>query len=242
MSSESRIPNPESRSQSPPEPEPGHEPGTAGRLASLLRQFRRALPLAGPHYSQVRRELAPELVPQTQSDVGRGETGAQVPLRIRLTREIHLDAWLQDPPIRQQQLVVQIDARLRSPVGADVTSGFDLEPVRCQSLHAHRGPRLGITPVEVLTHAGDQIPPSGKLPSPQHMRLPFVRAPGVAAPLRPQPDTVAIAADPGDGTHAGAVCRLRCLPPQPLDEHEGANLIGDRRSSEIRKRGLPIGI
>src|SRR5687768_9012875 len=107
---------------------------TARRFALGLRTIGRLPVFPVPRYADVRRELAPQLVPKTDAGVGRAQPGADAALGIVLPEQLHLDERLEDQPVREEQLVLDLDTRLRAPRSTHVAGGFDLEPVRRQPL------------------------------------------------------------------------------------------------------------
>src|SRR5690606_29347236 len=94
-----------------------------------------------PDDPDVRRDLPPDLVAQTQPGLARAEACGDAALRIVPAVEIELQVRLEDQAIGQQQLVLRLDPERRAAGLADVRRCLDVEPVRCEPLDANGCPR-----------------------------------------------------------------------------------------------------
>src|SRR5262249_48367762 len=111
-----------------------------GRAAGGADEIRRAAKLAVVGHADVRRQLAGDLVAQSQAGIDFGKPAADLARRIVLGIEVHLDLRLQDQPLRDEKVVAAFELGGEMAVATDIAGGGDAKEQRRQTLDAERAP------------------------------------------------------------------------------------------------------
>src|SRR5687767_5067885 len=109
---------------------------------------------------------------------------------------------------------------MRASLRTDVAGQLDFEPVRRQPLDSERRPGTRSAGVEFLLDARDQIPPSGDPTSVEQVRLRVPNAAVVSVAFGPEPELIAVAADPSPGIDVHTRAASVRLPFELIEQHE----------------------
>jgi len=80
---------------------------------------------------------------QPEAGIDVGKAGADHAGGIGFTVEIHLDLWLQDEPLREQNIVGGIELGGQMALAAHIVGELDIKKVRRETLNAH-APQLRV--------------------------------------------------------------------------------------------------
>src|SRR4249919_832387 len=116
-------------SGSEPEAHARHEAGVARLKGVVAAKVGRSAEGAIPTDADIGCELAVDLVAQSQADIERTETGADLAARIVLAVQVCFSVPLQDEPVRKERLVARLEPRRRLARTADVGGGFKFDLV-----------------------------------------------------------------------------------------------------------------
>src|SRR5690348_1127107 len=118
-----------SASHSKPDAEPRHELQVVGGLALRTREVAAAAEALLPHHTDVRRELAADLVTQAQTDFDIRQARSNAALGIVAPVEIGLQRRLQDQALGKARFVSGRHARGGAATLPDVKRRLGFEPV-----------------------------------------------------------------------------------------------------------------
>src|SRR5690606_33783081 len=194
--------------------------GVPRAIAGAVAQIGRTAVGTFVHQADVGREPAGELVAQAQPGLGRRQPGAYAPRSVVFREEACFHHGLQDQPVGQQQLVIDLDDRLDLARLAQVGRRLGLEHVGRQALNADGGPGLRVTRSGLLADAGDHVPPGRDRASVQHFDIGGVGTTGFALALAAQPDPVDVASQPALQLPALSVAVVAVPRFEPIDEQE----------------------
>src|SRR5574337_391498 len=149
-----------------------------------------------PVDTHVRRELAPDLVAQSQAELHIGQPAADAASRIVLAIQVEFQLWLQNQPLREQHLVVGTKAGRGAARGADVAGRLHVEPVRCEPLHAKCYPVAARTRAEIVTDTKLAAPGGGDGVVPQRLDVAILDLALADLAFAAQPQLVLVTAVP----------------------------------------------
>src|SRR5690242_17098396 len=145
-------------------PDPSQPGAKADDEAHLVRwRARRAGEVGGTTvlaivgYADIGGDLAGDLVTQAQAGIDVGQAAADLARRVVQRVEIHLDLWLEDQALGQQQVVAALELGGQPAFAADITGRRDMEEQWRQSLYADRAPSAAWLRIEVVARADQRV-------------------------------------------------------------------------------------
>src|SRR3990167_2567534 len=144
---------------SKPHSNTGDKPGLVGILSFIAGQICRIAVGAAPANPNVRGKLANNLITQSEPYFGVCQSRPNAALRIIFSVKIGFGRRLQDQAIGQQNVVVAFQSSSGLTVLTDVGGRFGFKVIEGHALNTERSPSLWRPGFEVLSYAGDDIPP-----------------------------------------------------------------------------------
>src|SRR3546814_1157947 len=143
---------------SKPGPDAEYKAGASRLLACRTRIARSVPNFSVIGYADIGRELAPDLVGEAQAQCGSGRRRPDAVLGNILSREIELEARLEDQALGDPLVIIALGEGENIALVGQEQSAFDLKPVGRQSLDADG--RVGTRRIglEVVADAGLHIP------------------------------------------------------------------------------------
>ncbi|EOQ79655.1 hypothetical protein K652_15507 [Pseudomonas aeruginosa VRFPA02] len=231
------------RSRSEPHADTGDEARLVVVLALGAGQVGAVAVGAVPGHPDVGRELATDLVAQAQAQLAIGKARTDAAGGIVPAVQVDLGAGLEDQPVGQQDVVLALQAQRALAVLAEEGGDFRLEVVERQALHAERRPGLRRAGLEILAHAGDQVPPGTDGVPEQRLDLGVLGLAVEPFAFAAQPQAVDVAADPAAGVPGQRAAVVGVLVFQLVEQEEAVQrAVVHLVPLQRRKGGTAVGL
>ena len=164
--------------RSKPDPYPGNESGADGVFAINVRIAPGLSDLSLPGHADVGRELALNLVSESQTDFSCGQSRADSARRHVLRGKIQFNAGLQDQPLREPLVVIAAEATENVTLIRHEQRAINLEPLGRQSFKADGGIAPSRAASEVLAKADLRVEIRIDCPAVEQLHFRFFEATG----------------------------------------------------------------
>ncbi len=179
-----------------------------------------------PGDADIGRELAPDLVAQTQADFVVRDTGAEIELCDILRLCGNLEARLQDQTLGQELVVLDLEIARDVAVLADVEVGLDAGPVGVEPLEAQDGVGQLRLRFEIVAQADLDVPVRRDGAVVEDLHLGGVKSLVERAfSFQLEPETVVVPADEAEPVVKETGLALAGLPFQPVEDGKPNGLI-----------------